>query len=165
MKRYLLRAFAALMLLTIAGPLGAATTMQFPTTPWGGFAPALAECGSLIGANFNSTADQPITVTFPSRHYLLDEIVIDDASTSMTTAAGGFYTAASKGGVTLVASSQVYSTLTGAAVDAAGSLMTATLATAALTTTLDLNTLYFSLTTAQGATATANIRLFCRPLY
>lgn len=143
----------------------AETTMQFPTGQWQGFAPARIQCGWLYGANFNSTSDQAIQIAVPSRYYLLDSIVIDNASVSLTTAAGGFYTAASKGGVALVANTQTYSTLTAAAVNASGSAMLATIATAGQNNQLNANPIYFSLTTPQGAAATADIRVYCRPAY
>lgn len=163
-------ALAALAVAGIVGDRGAqaqgrGATMQFPTSPWGGFAPARVQCGQLLGANFNSTSDQAIPVSVPSNRYRLDTITISNASISLTTAQGGFYTGASKTGTTLVANSQAYSTLTAAAIDAAGSLMAATLDTGATTSMLDVSTIYFSLTTEQGAAATADIRLSCQPLY
>jgi hypothetical protein len=145
--------------------VSAQTAMQFPTTPWGGYAPARVQCGALTGANMNVTTDQAIPISVPSRLYMLDAITINNASVSLTTAAGGFYTAASKGGTIVVAAAQAYSTLTAAANDASGSAMSATIATAGANNALDVTTLYFSLTTAQGAAATADIRVFCRPLY
>lgn len=160
---------AFLLAVSLALPASAATiagsTTQFPTSPWGGFAPARVQCGQLLGANFNSTSDQAIPISVPSVNYMLDSITIDNASVSLDTAAGGFYTAASKGGAAVVANTQAYSTLTAAAANAAGSAMTATLATAGSTALFNLPTLYFSLTTGQGAAATANIRVYCRPLY
>jgi hypothetical protein len=53
--------------------------------------------------------------------------------------------------------------LTAAATNAAGSVMQATLAIP--TAAFNLNAIYFALTTAQGAAATADIRVTCRPLY
>ena len=65
--------------------------------------------GELIGANFNITTDQSITT--PSS-YLIRRIVVTNSSTSLTLAAGGFYTGASKSGTTIVTAAQVYSGLT-----------------------------------------------------
>lgn len=148
----------------VAQGRGGAMT-QFPTSPWGGYAPARVQCGQLLGANFNSTADQAISVSVPSNRYRLDAITISGASVSLTTAAGGFYTGAAKSGTTLVAAGQAYSTLTAAAVNAAGSLLAATLGAGATTSMLDVSTIYLSLTTAQGAAATADVRVSCQPLY
>ena len=150
----------------------AQTQFQFPTAPWSAFAPGKIECGWLYGANFNSTADQAIPISVPTATYMVESIAISNPSVSMTTAQGGFYTAISKGGVTIVASSQAYSSLTGNTANTTGNAMMATLATAGNTTdfqgptqTSAINTIYFSLTTAQGAAATADIRVYCRPLY
>ena len=145
---------------------------QFPTTGWGGYAPNRIQCGTLTGANMNSTADQAIPLSVPTATYMIDSIAISNPSTSLTTAAGGFYSAASKGGVAVVASSQAYSTLTTNAANSTGNTMLATIATAGSTTAFNgagqssqIATLYLSLTTAQGAAATADIRVSCRPLY
>jgi len=170
MKRLL--CLAALAGLLSAGA-HAQTTMQFPTTPWGGFAPGTVECGWLKGANFNSTADQAITLSVPTATYWISNIEISSPSVSMTTAVGGFYSGASKSGVTLVANTQVYSALTTNAANTTGNFLQATLTTAGNTTEFSgptqgsnaQTTIYFALTTAQGAAATANIRVYCHPHY
>ncbi len=141
------------------------STMQFATTGWEGYAPGIIEGGSLMGANMNSTGDQAIQIACPTTNYMIAAIVVTTASISLTTAAGGIYTAAAKGGSTLVGAGQAYSTLTAAATNAAGSALSLTLDTLATTGKLDLSTIYFSLTTGQGAAATANIRVYIRPLY
>lgn len=121
--------------------------------------------GKLIGANFNSTADQAIPIASPHPKYRLAQIVVANASISLTTAQGGLYSAASKGGTTLVANTQAYITLTGAAVNSAGSVMLPTVVAAPGNTTLwDIGTIYFSLTTPQGAPATADIYIIILPL-
>ena len=122
---------------------------------------------SIRGADFNSTADQPILIPAPITAFQLAGIIVTNASVSLTTAVGGIYTAASKGGSQLVANSQVYSSLT-----APTKLLQATLTSTANTSRfssanltftvifgLPYLTLYFSLTTPQGATATADIYL------
>jgi hypothetical protein len=107
---------------------------------------------SLIGANMNVTTDQILTSHIPvGQRYYITRVLITNASISLTTAVGGFYSAASKGGTTLVASSQAYSQLTGANL-----ALGATLATGATNNTFAV-TPYFSLSTAQGAAATADI--------
>lgn len=163
--RHLAALAAGLVIAAHAASAAPATTLQFPTSGWGAYAPARVQCGQLTAANMNTTADQAITVSVPSRRYLIDAVVVSNASISLDTAQGGFYTAASKAGTTLVANTQAYSTLTAAAVNAAGSAMSATLGAGATTSMLDVGTIYFSLTTAQGAAATADIRVYCRPLY
>lgn len=100
------------------------------------------ELARLLGANMNSTSDQAITIKNAPK-YIIDKIIVTNASTSLTLATGGFYTATSKGGTTIVAAAQVYSALT-----AASKYLGLTLA---LTTdSLTAQTLYLSLTTAQG---------------
>lgn len=162
----------ALLLALLPGVVGAQTQMQFPTTPWGGYAPTTIQCGSLLGANFNSTSDQAIPISVPSGTYAVEAIAVSNPSISLTTAAGGFYSAVSKGGVAIVASGQAYSGLTTHAANTTGNFLLATISTAGTTTafqgptqTSPISTIYFSLTTAQGAAATADIRVRCRPLY
>lgn len=107
--------------------------------------------GKLLGANMNSTADQSIPIR--SANYIIKEIVIANASTSLSLAAGGFYTAPSKGGSAIVAAIQTYSALTGSTL-----ILNPTLALG--TTKRTESPLYFALTTAQGGAATADIYIF-----
>jgi hypothetical protein len=106
----------------------------------------------LKSANMNSTADQALTLYMPTGvAFRPTKITIKNASISLTTAAGGFYTGAAKSGTALVSSGQAYSSLTTSAL-----ALDATLAAA--TTVLAAGTpLYLSLTTAQGAAATADV--------
>lgn len=110
--------------------------------------------GRLIGANMNSTGDQQFTMYFdlPSGFkYLISGIVATNCAVSLTTAAGGVYTAAAKGGTALVANSQGYTGLTGTVTQA----LSLTLAAGATGNVWDVAP-YLSLTTAQGAAATAD---------
>lgn len=118
---------------------------------------------TLKGANFNTTADQILTLPAAIGAFSITGIIITNASISLTTAVGGFYPAASKAGTPIVAASQVYSALT-----AAAKLLNATLASFGSTTRFSVANLtnggvglqvYFALTTAQGAAATADIYL------
>lgn len=113
---------------------------------------------TLVGANMNTTADQQFTKVGTFSSYIIQLYpTLVNASTSLTTAAGGIYTAASKGGDQLVASSQAY---TGASSSARGvSLILTGLGLGKRT-----ETPYLSLTTAQGSTATADIYIFGIPL-
>ena len=113
--------------------------------------------------NFNTTSDQPISIPFAISAFQLTGIVITNASISLTTAVGGFYPAASKGGTPIVSASQAYSALTTSA-----GLMQATLASFGSNTRFSAANLgaiggllcvWFSLTTPQGAAATADIYL------
>lgn len=165
-------AIAGALALFLSSHLRAQTQMQFPTTPWGGYAPAVEQCGTLKGANFNVTTDQAIPISVPTLHYQIYQIVVDAPSVSLTTAAGGFYPAASKGGDAIVAATQAYTTLTNNTANTTGNMLVLTLASDTLATsyggpqaTTPQATIYFSLTTAQGAAATANIRVYCVPLF
>lgn len=112
--------------------------------------------GKKISADMNSTSDQPINIS--ANKYVIESIIVTNPSTSLTLAVGGFYAAASK--VTaLVASTQVYSALT-----AAAKFVKCTLTALLGTDIRTEKTLYLSLTTAQGAAATADIYIFGRRL-
>jgi hypothetical protein len=112
--------------------------------------------GRLIGANMNETTDQSFVMTnwAALNPFRITKITAKNASVSLTTAAGGVYPVASKGGTAIVAAAQVFSTLTAAAI--------------ALDLTLAAGTTVYpkggkailSLTTAQGAAATADFYLF-----
>lgn len=104
--------------------------------------------------NMNSTADQAITISGASK-YIVTSIVATNASVNLTTAVGGIYPAASKGGTALVANTQVYSALT-----AATKYKALTLAAGIGTDYNTEATLYISLTTPQGVAATADVLVF-----
>src|SRR5258708_17562170 len=57
--------------------------------------------GKLIGANFNVSTDQQIALNNASRFPIRRITVINTSVAGMSTAAGGFYTAASKGGTAI----------------------------------------------------------------
>ncbi len=113
---------------------------------------------SLIAANMNSTADQSMVKAFPFATYQISRIVVSNASTSLTLAAGGIYTGAAKSGNAVVAAAQLYSGLTGATLGIAATLAAVGLAVQSATT------LFLSLTTAQGGAATADFRVYGTPL-
>lgn len=111
----------------------------------------------LIGANMNSTADQQFTkvgtfTTWTTSGAGAYKLV--NPSVSLTTAAGGVYSAASKGGDQLVASSQTYASAT--TVGTSSQSMTGS----ALGNGVRTETPYLSLTTPQGAAATADLYIF-----
>lgn len=112
--------------------------------------------GTLIGANMNVTTDQAILLPYlpASVKWRVRRITARNASISLTTAVGGIYTAASKGGSALVANSQAYSALTASNLD-----VDLTLALA-VTLAATVTQLYLSLSTAQGAAATADIYVY-----
>lgn len=109
--------------------------------------------GKLIGANMNVLTDQAIPITrIGTQKYLITKIVVTNASTSLTAADGGIYTATSKGGTAIVAAAQVYTALTAATV--------ALNLTLAVNNTYTLDNLYLSLTGTQGGAATADVYVF-----
>lgn len=110
--------------------------------------------GTLKGANMNTTADQAISIV-PVPKYVITQIIVTNASTNLTLAAGGVYDAASKGGNAVIANTQLYSALT-----AAGKAVSLTIAAIGLATAETASTLYLSLTTAQGGVATADVYVF-----
>lgn len=116
------------------------------------------QLGKLIGANMNVTTDNIIPITLQAGRFIVTSITVWNPSISLTTAAGGVYTAAAKGGTAIVAAAQVYSALT-----AAAKYKDLTLAASALTDVFDASVqtaFYLNLTTAQGAAATADIYIF-----
>lgn len=111
----------------------------------------------LIGANMNSTADQQFTKVGNFTSWTVaagGTYRLVNPSVSLTTAAGGVYSAASKGGDQLVANTQTYANAS--TVGTSSQQMTAS----ALGGGVRTETPYLSLTTAQGATATADLYIF-----
>lgn len=106
--------------------------------------------GYLMSANMNSTADQAISLK--SLNCVIQRVLVTNASTNLTLAAGGFYTAASKGGTAIVGAGQTYSSLTGNTI-----ALNATIAALLRNTAQQI---FFSLTTAQGGAATADIYIY-----
>ena len=114
--------------------------------------------GKLIAANMNVTTDKKITIFSNPSKFVIRRIVVTNASTSLSTAAGGIYTAVSKGGTAVVAASQAYSTLTTSALFLDLTLNTAS--SANITVKSSVPNLYLSLTTAQGSAATADVYVY-----
>lgn len=116
----------------------------------------------LLSADFNSILDQPLQIPKVITAFQITGIIITNASLSLTTAAGGFYPTTAKGGTAIVANSQVYSSLS-----AATKLLSATLVSGVASATRYSSancdnvdgylTIYLSLTTAQGVSATADV--------
>ena len=116
-----------------------------------------------MSVNFNTTNDQPIAIPQRITAFVLTGILITNASTSLTTAVGGFYPQAAKAGVPIVAANQTYTVLTGASL-----ALWLTLSSFGQNTrfsAVNLNNIagflniWFSLTTAQGGPSTADIYL------
>jgi hypothetical protein len=115
--------------------------------------------GRLLGANMNITTDQAIPLFNGSQSFRITSIVCKNASTSLTTAAGGIYTAVSKGGSAITAAAQAYSGITAVGTGASSALTLAVV----LAITFECAAtqgLWLSLTTGQGAAATADFFLY-----
>lgn len=112
---------------------------------------SLTQLFVLNGANMNSTADQAFTQQFQFSKYVVSFVVAANPSLSLTTAAGGIYTGASKGGSAIIPASQVYSGL-----KTASDAINPQVATAGQQL-LSQSGVYLSLTTPQGAAATADL--------
>jgi hypothetical protein len=134
----------------------------------GALAAAQKVLASVFSANFNTTTDQPILIPPAITAFQLTGIIVTNASISLTTAAGGFYPAAGKGGSAIVASSQAYSSLINANLLLQPTLtafaQSARFSSANLPLILGTNNqyslaAYLSLTTAQGNPATADVYL------
>lgn len=104
-------------------------------------------------ANFNTLADQLLTPNFNGL-YRPRRFTVNGASTSLTTAAGGFYTGPGKTGTTLVAAGQTYNALTTALLAMDATLNAPAVVLPAATP------IYFALSIVQGAPATADIRVY-----
>jgi len=115
-----------------------------------------------LNASFNDTNDQPISIPKTLSVFVVTRILVTNASTSLSTAAGGFYSGASKTGVTMVAAAQVYTLLTAASLvlyPTLTSLGSGVRFSSANLSELDTDywQLFLSLTTGQGSAATADV--------
>lgn len=106
----------------------------------------------LRGANFNVSTDQKLNQSAFTGAFRITKITATNCGTNLTTAAGGIYTAVSKGGDAIVASGQVYTALTGTTSQALD-------LTLALPNKFEASgtSLYLSLTTPQGGGATGDV--------
>lgn len=112
-----------------------------------------------LNCSFNDTNDQPFVIPAAITVFCITRIIVTNASLNLTTAVGGFYTGASKTGTIIVAAAQTYTSLT-----SSSKLMNPTLASGGSGTrfsaaNVTANTIYLSLTTGQGAAATADVYL------
>lgn len=112
---------------------------------------------TLNAANMNVTTDQPFTKAWAFNEYEIATIRCRDADGTLSTAAGGIYTAAAKGGTALVAAGQAYSGITGT-----GQGIDLTIAAAGRAK--QTATPIFALTTAQGAARVATLEIWGIPL-
>ena len=107
--------------------------------------------GSILAADFNSTADQVIVIK--TSKYIVRRITATNASMPLTLATGGIYTGASKTGTVVVAAAQPYTGLT------TGSKYL-DLVLSNVTDILTSASMLLSLTVPQGVLATADVYVY-----
>ena len=103
------------------------------------------------GVNVNATGDQATLQIINSTNYSVSNVVFTNASTSLTTAAAGLFTAPSAGGTAIVANA----TLSGLTASTVVSQRTV-----ASTATQSAQNLYLNVGTAQGAAATMDVYVY-----
>jgi hypothetical protein len=119
-------------------------------------------CGTLLAANMNVSTDQPFRWFLgPTQSYQLVKITAKNASRSFGagSAAGGIYTAASKGGTAIVGAAQAYTALT--ATNATANLALTLVAGVGTLGQYTNAPLIFSLTTADGSAGTLDFLAYC----
>lgn len=102
------------------------------------------------GVNVNATGDTVLPINNSST-YSVSNVIFTNASTSLTTAAAGLFTAPSAGGTGIVANAAL-SALTGSTV--------VSQRTVASTAAQTGQSLYINVGTAQGATATMDVYVY-----
>jgi hypothetical protein len=111
---------------------------------------ALRLLASFQGVNVNATGDTVLPIN-NTNSYSISNVIFTNASTSLTTAAAGLFTAPSAGGTGIVANAAL-SALTGSTV-----VSQRTVASTALQTG---GNLYVNVGTAQGAAATMDVYVY-----
>ena len=111
---------------------------------------AIRLLASYQGVNVNATGDTVLPI-LNTGSYSVSNVIFTNASTSLTTAAAGLFTAPSAGGTGIVANAAL-SALTGATV-----VSQRTVASTAAQTGQNL---YFAVGTPQGAAATADVFVY-----
>ena len=120
----------------------------------------------LRGINFNPSVatDNSLAISVPTARYLLDKLVITNASQTLTTAVVGLYTAVGAGGIPLALSQSV--NVSSSLTDTFGNMaaLTFTASTSIVNTAFNDASLQFRIVTAEGAAATADVILYVRPM-
>jgi len=112
---------------------------------------AIRLLGVLVGVNVNATGDNAIPV-FNTSSFSVTNFIVTNASTSLTTAVAAVYPAANAQGTAIVAASTALSGNTGSTV--------VNQLTVASTLVQSTQNIYFRVTTAQGAAATADVYVY-----
>lgn len=125
--------------------------------------PAQILGGYANNVNLNSVADTTIAISLPSgvTKYRISNVIVYNKGTtaSLTTAAAAIYSAAAAAGTAVVAPAAL-SSITSNTIDVATNYVILTPIIAAF----DYTTLFFRVTTAQGAAATGDVYLYVQPM-
>jgi len=113
---------------------------------------AIRLLASAQSVNLNATGDTVLPVQNTSS-FSVSNVIVTNASTSLTTAAAGLFTAPSAGGTAIVANAAL-SACTGSTVVSQRTVASTAAQTGGLTS------LYFNVGTAQGAAATADVFVY-----
>ena len=111
---------------------------------------AIRLLASYQGVNLNAAGDTVLPIN-NTTSYSVSNVIVTNASTSLTTAAAGLFTAPSAGGTGIVAN---------AALSACTSASVVSQRTVASTAAQSGQNLYFNVGTAQGAAATADVFVY-----
>lgn len=111
---------------------------------------ALRLLSVMKGVNLNALGDTPLPI-LSATNYSVANVVMANASISLTTAAAGLFTAPGAGGTAIVAN---------AALSALNANNVVSQRTVASTTNRTEQALYLNVATAQGAAATADIYVY-----
>jgi len=103
------------------------------------------------GVNINASGDTVMPI-INSNNYSVYQVIVTNASISLTTATAAVYTAPAKQGTAIVAAATALSGNTGSTV--------VNPLTVASTNTLSGQNLYFNVATPQGAAATADVYIY-----
>lgn len=143
-------------------PGGPAGTLQVSIGGTGVAPRAAKYTVKATGVNANSVADTAIAIPLPTgvTSYRVAKVTGLNPSASLTAAQAGLYTAAGGGG-TAICAAQALSGLTTNAANTAGNAADLTQANGA--TAFTATTLYFRITTAQGAAATLDVVVEIQP--
>ena len=137
---------------------GVPVTMTPPPSSWRA---GMALGGKLIGADFNSTADQPIPIVSPTLYYSIFRVIVINPSVSLTAAQGSLYLEPGKN-VIINAATTNYTAAQVATVDTPNNQAVAAVQQNVVT---DNTTIYLSLTIAQGVPATADVYVYIIPFW
>lgn len=120
--------------------------------------------GQALAVNANAVGDTAITIQSPTPEYRISTVVIQNVGTtaSLTTAQFGIFTATGGGGTAISAAGQALTALTSNALNANAAVLNHIPATTP-SAMWNLATMYFRITTAQGAAATINVWVVIQP--